>query len=369
MIKIVVLHVCALTNNKSSGLSVIVPEHIKYQSKVIRVGVLNCTEEKVLKLHEDNNQDVFYLKDIVKSGIKSLPEPFNQPDIVNFHGIYIYEFTKIAKYLYKSKIPYIITPHGSLTYFAQSKKKLKKNIANKLVFNKFIDRASAIQYLTKEERKRTVRKTKKEIVIGNGMNIKQNYKRIIIKKSEFNIVFIGRIDPYCKGIDLLIEACTLIKSDMKKYNIKIKIFGPDFEGGKEEVVKMIQKNRLEEIIYLGNALYDTDKDKQLNKSDLFILTSRYEGQPVGALEAISKGIPVIVTEGTNISEEVERYKCGFTAKTNSRSIAEQILKAYNSREKMEEYSENCLVFASREFSWEKIIKDIVKCYRSIIDNH
>lgn len=347
----------------------IVPEHIKHQSKYIKVGVLNCTDEKILKFEENDKYDVFYLKDIDGKQIRNLPQPFDKPDLVNFHGVYIPSFIKLYKELYNRNIPFIITPHGSLTYFAQSKKKLKKTIFNKLIFNKFINRANSIQYLTKEERDTSIIRSRNEIIVGNGSEIKKLQKNKKNDINEFNIVFIGRIDPYHKGIDLLVEACSLIKEEMKKLNIKVKIFGPDHEGGREQVSKLINKYKLNDIVYLGHALYDEDKDRQLKNTDIFILTSRFEGQPIGVLEAISKGIPVLVTEGTNISEDVEIYNCGFKADTDSVSISEQILNAYNNRHNIQKLSENCFNYAKDKFSWQKISNEIIEHYKSIIENN
>lgn len=365
--KIIVLHICAITNNKSSGLSIVVPEHIKYQSEKIKVGVLNCTNNKILKFDNQDKFDVFYLNNLRDENLNNLPKPFNKPDLVNFHGVYIYKFTKLAKQLRKNNIPYIITPHGSLTYFSQNKKKIKKYFGNKLLFNRFIDEASTIHYLTDNEKKHTFRYHKNEIVVGNGIEINRN-KRVINKnKDYFNMIFIGRLDIYHKGIDLLLEACNLIKDKMKKFNIKLKIFGPDHEGGKEKIIRLIKEKGIDEVVFVGEALYDEDKEKELNNSDVFILTSRFEGQPLGVLEALSKGIPVIITEGTNISEIVDMYNCGFTAKNDSYSISEQILNAYAERNNFDEYSFNSIKCSEKNFSWDYISNQTIEFYKGIIN--
>ena len=51
--------------------------------------------------------------------------------------------------------------------------------------------------------------------------------------------------------------------------------------------------------YMG-GVYGDNKVKVLLDTDIFILTSRYEGMPMGVLEAWSYGIPCILSDGTNM---------------------------------------------------------------------
>ncbi|MBS5799854.1 MAG: glycosyltransferase [Clostridiales bacterium] len=344
----------------------IVPEHIKNQNKLVDVSVLNCSFEKNHRL-EINDKKVFYFKDYTKLSLSKLLNEEINPKLAIFHGIYIYDYIKIYKILKKQNIPYIIVPHGSLTRFSQNKKRIKKVLGNFVFFNNFINGAIAIQYLTEAEKTSSLNYLPNSIVSGNGMYIKDNvYLSEKVNKEEFNITFIARLDPYHKGIDLLIEGCKSIQEDMKRNNIKVRIFGPDHEGGKQKVYNLIKNNKLQDIIYVGDALYGAAKEKELKRTDIFILTSRFEGQPLGVLEAISKGVPVIITPGTNISKEVEEYKCGFIANPLGKSIGEQILNAFYMREKLNLYSNNCIIYAKNYISWEVICEQTVKLYEKCI---
>ncbi len=41
------LHVCSITNNKTSGISNVVPEHFINQSKFVKVALLNCNNTQI----------------------------------------------------------------------------------------------------------------------------------------------------------------------------------------------------------------------------------------------------------------------------------------------------------------------------------
>ncbi len=139
-----IVHIAAIGRNIYSGIFVVAPQHIKMQQLTEQVAFINISNVFI----DGINNQYEYTSDF---DILSLPEPFSQPDLIVFHGIYISAYLKIYKQLIKLGIPYVIIPHGSLTMEALNKKKMKKRLANMLLFNKFIEKAIAIQYLSKVE--------------------------------------------------------------------------------------------------------------------------------------------------------------------------------------------------------------------------
>lgn len=47
------LHVCSITNNKTSGISNVVPEHFINQSKFAKVALLNCNNTPIERLKSE----------------------------------------------------------------------------------------------------------------------------------------------------------------------------------------------------------------------------------------------------------------------------------------------------------------------------
>lgn len=358
----VILNISNITNNQGAGTNINIPLFVKGIGKYEQIANLNCNDIDIDNLKGFDNK--FTLKDIKKYDISYLPEPFNKPDLVVFQGIYIIYYPLIAKKLEKHGIPYIIIPRCSMTNMAQEKSKLKKKIFNVLLFNSFIKRAFFIEFLTKNEYIESKKSFKFNdyVIIGNGYNTPKVFYECK-KRDEFKIVFIGRYALYHKGLDILLDAICYNKHKFIDNNIKFVLYGPNFEKGKDKLEQLVQEYKLEQIVELREAVFGEEKEKALLDADLFIHTSRFEGHPTSVIEAISYGIPVLVTPGTNMLEDVKNNKLGFFCNLDKKDISDTIMSAYKNRNKFKIISSSEKKFALENYDWSNIIKINIATYK------
>ncbi|WP_146223228.1 glycosyltransferase [Ureibacillus chungkukjangi] len=341
---------------------------MKNQSEIDEVAMLNCSNIQLQIPEDEINYKVFTNKDCPDGNLTKLPKPFNRPDIVIFHGVYYIYYCKVFKYLIKNSIPYVIVPHSSLTSFAQRKKRMKKLIGNYILFNKFIKNANAIQYLTIEEQRMSSTWKKGSFVCGNGMTLLSNsLKKVFPEKDDFHLVFVSRLDPYQKGLDILLEACNSISNLMREKNISLTIYGPDDCGGEKIVKDLVVNYQIDDLVTIAGPVYGAEKHKILTEADVFVLTSRFEGQPLAVMEALAIGLPVLLTPGTNIADDVVENNCGWKAELSVDSIAEKIIEAYNSRHLLTQLSTNAINYSKTTFSWDIIAQKTIGHYKELIE--
>lgn len=360
-----ILYISFLNGDSWAGPTYSVPKQIKAQAEIDNVFWYNIRETK----EKSWNAKPFYydLNDYPNGTIHDLPAPFNKPDIIVVEQFYGYAGNKIIWELMRCGIPYVIIPRGELTQSAQKRKFWKKIIANLFLFEKFAQRAFAIEYLTEQEKRDSGDKWNKEsIVIPNGICIPQEVKKTYCQNG-IKCLSIGRIEPYHKGLDMLIEACGQIADTLKESSCVINIYGPDYDGKVPELKETIKKNGLSETIRIHDGLYGEEKKEELQKNDVFLLTSRFEGHPMALIEALAYGLPCIVTRGSNMKEEVEQLDAGWTAETNTEDIKQAILQMLDEKDKISQKAHNARSLAGM-YDWNNIARRTHDCYMNLVKN-
>lgn len=131
---------------------------------------------------------------------------------------------------------------------------------------------------------------KKSIVIPNpimikGTNIEHNY--IAVKKE---IVSVGRFENVQKRQDVLLKAVKIVFETYPEYRLVLWGDGPD-----EKMLKDLAKNLgIENKVVFAGVTHETLN--KINGSEIFVLSSDYEGIPNVLMEAMSIGMPCIATD-------------------------------------------------------------------------
>lgn len=111
-------------------------------------------------------------------------------------------------------------------------------------------------------------------------DIKIDYKKI-------NIVSVGRL-CHQKGIDIMLNNIKKLTEYREDFHLYLIGDGPQ----KEELVKLTESLDLNDYVtFLGNQ---KNPFKYLKEMDLFYLSSRYEGQGMVILEAMSVGLDILI---------------------------------------------------------------------------
>mgnify|MGYP002521281711 CR=1 FL=1 len=352
----VVLHIACIRNDPFAGVSVVVPHHVTAQGNFAETALLNINGEKIDGVRQLSYEAPFRLE--------TLPAPFCTPDLVVFHECYRFPYLAIAKALKKKKVPYIILPHGELTKEAQQKKHLKKVVANLLLFNRFIKNAVALQCLSEREEKQT-RFGKKRFIGTNGIPIPEKEKQDF-SQDGIRFVYIGRLDIYPKGLDILVRAVKEAKLFLLRNHCKIDIYGPDILGRGAELRKLIEETDTGDMIGVFPPVVAREKEAALLDADVFIQTSRSEGMPMGVLEALAYGIPCALTEGTTLAAFVRDHGAGFASETTTEGVARMFEEIVRRKDELPEMPRRAKDMAMKCFSWDRVAEGTVEKYKELI---
>lgn len=347
-----ILFISHLTSNVASGPNWSVPARVQSLSEYDNVLWVNMTDDFLP--HWRNVSAYHNIKEY--GSLNNIPAPFDNPDLVVFEGFYFISDVFFAKRLYSKGIPYIIVPRGSLTWQAlHNKAKIKKYFAHKLFFNVFIKRATIIQYLTESEKYDSTRCFSKEsFVVPNGFN-EPKQKKVSFSKIGIKASFIGRLGVYHKGIDNLLEAICMIKDELRKAHFTLNMYGPVHKYDYDKVQIMIDKLGISDLVFLMGAVSGEEKEQAILNSDLFILTSRLEGHPMGLIEALAYGLPCLVSKGSNMKDEIDNYNAGWSCIGEAKDIRDTLLLIIKERDQFPMKGTNATKLAGL-YDWRLIAK-------------
>ncbi|MFQ5824552.1 MAG: GT4 family glycosyltransferase PelF [bacterium] len=187
----------------------------------------------------------------------------------------------------------------------------------------------------------------KMMIIPNGVDV-EIYQALIREKKEepdeFVIGFMGRVVSI-KDVKTFIRACKGVADVVNK--LKVYIMGPtdEEEAYYEECLKLTELLGMDKIIEFTGKV---NVIEYYPKIDILVLTSISEAQPLVILEANCMGIPVVATDvgacrellyGSTY-EDTLLGKSGFiTGVTNSKEIADAIIKIWKSKDLREKMGE------------------------------
>ncbi len=184
--------------------------------------------------------------------------------------------------------------------------------------------------------------------------------------NSFKFLYVGRLEVAIKGLDLMISAISRVADVLRDNACIFYIYGPDYKGRYAQVRELIVKNNVSDIVILNSAIFGKQKEDELLSSDIFIQTSRTEGAPTGIIEALSYGLPCLVTAGTTFADFVNINNAGWGCSTDVKSIADTLLQIIEERSLLQEKSANAKKAVKENFEWNKVAYDAVSNYKNII---
>lgn len=175
---------------------------------------------------------------------------------------------------------------------------------------------------------------KKSSVLYNVIDTDEIYTKLSQDSNtyDYDLIYVGRL-TYQKNPQRLLRLCARLKES--KPDLKVAIVGT---GELEEELKALCKElNLEDTVrFLG---FQPNPIKMVACSKAMILTSRWEGTPMCALEAMALGTPVVSTPSDGMKDLLTDGVSGYLTESDEQ-MAEDLLKIFTQPEHRQLLAEN-----------------------------
>ncbi|MCL6751568.1 glycosyltransferase family 4 protein [Nostoc sp. CCCryo 231-06] len=136
----------------------------------------------------------------------------------------------------------------------------------------------------------------------------------------------------------------------------------------ETQINYINKSDNAKLTWINGAV-DLEKEKLFHDAHIFILPSRYEGQPITIIEALASGCAIITTKVGEIPTTVNEETVRFINECSPDVIKEVIIELSLDVEKRTQLALNGLRLFRERFSYDKHIENWEKLLEKLSFNH
>jgi glycosyltransferase involved in cell wall biosynthesis len=245
---------------------------------------------------------------------------------------------------------------------------LSKKISNRFI--RFLaewslNKADCIVVLGDQEEaflKRNFRLNTSIYIVPNSVDNRPFLRIKNVNHLPLTILYLGRFDTN-KGLMEIVEAFNILKDRGEIGCVRFNLCGAG--PLREYLLKECKSILGTSFEYFGVVGGDTKIDV-INKSDVFILPSKFEGLPMALLETMSAGLVPIVTDVGSISSVVENLNNGLIVNVqDGKDVADKMSVLIKNHQLWKSLSQNARLTVSEKFGIDKFHVRFSEIYNSL----
>ena len=291
--------------------------------------------------------------------IRPLAEELAGSDVCHVHGIWgahSLAVTRIAGQLGK---PVVSSVHGMLEGWELANKRFKKQVYSELFERPSLRRSSCLRALSEGEAEdyRRYGLSNPIAVVANGVTPLRRVDasgflgRFPELAGKRIVLFMARVH-HKKGVLNLLRAWPAV---VKRHSdAHLLIAGSNYENTEQAAQLLVAEKDMADSVTFCGTLNGEAKLSALSASTLFCLPSYSEGLSMSVLEALSIGLPVVITKACNV-DGVAESGAGFITSNEPRELAGVLTDALSvTHAQWRSMSEAAQALALSRYDWGSI---------------
>jgi glycosyltransferase involved in cell wall biosynthesis len=291
-----------------------------------------------------------------------------QADLVHVHGVWNMTGWSGVACARAAGVPYVISPRGMLQPAAMQRHRAMKSLAYWSVERANLRSAAFLHATSPVEAGELATYGPPVSLIANGVApaevtvaaVEKLREQARLQSEDAIVTFLGRLHPI-KRLDLLAEAFAIVRQTHP--SAKLVIAGPD-EGGHRAQIEPLFGPIAADTRWLGAVDAGTTW-ALLTSSRVLVQCSDSESFGMSVAEALTSGVPVVVTRRSGWAE-VEGTRCGFSVAHDPVAIADAVLRILDHPAEAAAMGARGQVWAHRMFAWDSIGRSMRDAYEAAL---
>jgi glycosyltransferase involved in cell wall biosynthesis len=290
-------------------------------------------------------------------------------DVVHLHSVFLWPTWAAARAARDAGVPYMLSPRGMLIKdLIGRRSRVAKSAWIRLIERSNVEHAAAIHLTSQLEAAELERfgwRLPRLAVIANGIDepmpsageIAADVEAIAAEQPL--VLCLGRLS-WKKGLDRLLSAFARTRAG------KLAIVGPDDEGLAPQLVRLAEGLRIgDRVRILPRSVIGTEKEHLFAAAQLFVISSYSENFGNTVLEAMRRGVPVVVTPEVGAAEIVRESGGGVVVAGDPEALGAAICRLTADRDFARSLGEAGQRHAVARYTWARIASRMEDVYESL----
>ena len=247
----------------------------------------------------------------------------------------------------RAGVPYLVVPHG--VYDRLWRSYLKPPLRLRMRFERrVLEGAAAVHFFFRSESRDVEDLAPRSALLVAPTGFELPPERWA--GGGGYISWLGRIDPYAKGLDLLADAMALLPSAERP---RVWIRGYGYKDGLQRLRQDIRRRGVDGSIEIGPPCAGAEKQTFLRNATGYVHPSRWECHSIALLENLSLGVPSIASSAIHIAPHLAEAGAALLSAPRAEPLAEALLALASGPDGMGERGRR---FVAEGFAWPNVMQ-------------
>ena len=309
-----------------------------------------------------------------KASRRAAWEAISDADLIVCHILLRYHVHWVKAVAKKRNIPYWVVPHGCLDPYVFSYRSFIKRAWFSFFGRPFLENAANVIFATEKEKIKAC-----HIYQGRNTSVihwpvepldcsRREFARRYIRESlelepdDKILIYVGRLHSMKRPLETIVAF-----AEARTTGTYLLVVGPDETITQQHCRDLVAGLELSNVILAGPVFGQTKNDYLL-ASDGFISLSHRENFGYTTAEALSAGLPVILSPGNDLSDELLSHKCGWMLPDDDPETAASAISQFSAStvDDLEAMGERGRAWSLENLSFTKFSEQVIIAANNVI---